>query len=214
MIPLLVIAGAAIIGIIAAALLLALYWIRIEICGHIERYGRACAAGSVRWGLIGVHYRSDDPSVVTVRIGKRVLVRHRFSPAEEPEEPAPAIAAPTAATRLPSPAEARRMLGYVKKPLAAFLRSLSIRQLLCCVRLGTGEPCSTGMIYGWFWALKGMLSPADRIRLHMEPDFCRPALEGECTFAIGIEHPLLVLFAVLQLLAVSEVRGMLREAMA
>lgn len=197
--------------IVVVAVIVALYVLRIEIRGSLERCGTTTVTGSVRWGALAAEYRREEAGIFRVLIFNHPVYR-RIGTGEKEEEEAtpPEEKKPPAEKKgLPSPDEALFLLRILKEPATVLLRSLSVRDLFCDVRFGTGEACTTGLVYGYFWTMKGILSPLGQVRLYMDPDFSRPVCEGRLSVAIGIERPLLVLVATGKLLAVPEVRAML-----
>lgn len=197
--------------IVVVAVIVALYVLRIEIRGSLERCGTTMVTGSVRWGALAAEYRMEEAGIFRVLIFNHPVYRRIGTGEKEEEEATPPEEKqpPGGKKGLPSPDEALFLLRILKEPATALLRSLSVRDLLCDVRFGTGEACTTGLVYGYFWTMKGILSPLGQVRLHMDPDFSRPVCEGRLSVAIGIERPLLVLVATGKLLAVPEVRAML-----
>ncbi|MBN1194052.1 MAG: DUF2953 domain-containing protein [Methanomicrobiaceae archaeon] len=198
------------VAIVCVAVIVALYVLRIEIRGSLKRCGTTTVTGSVRWGALAAEYRTEEAGIFRVLIFNHPVYR-RLGTGEKEEEAAPPEEKqpPGEKKGLPSPDEALFLLRILKEPATALLRSLSVRDLFCDVRFGTGEACTTGLVYGYFWAIKGILSPLGQVRLCMDPDFSRPVCEGRLSVAIGIERPLLVLVATGKLLAVPEVRAML-----
>jgi hypothetical protein len=195
-------------AIVVVAVIVALYVLRIEIRGSLERCGTTMVTGSVRWGALAAEYRTEGAGIFRLLLFDHPVYR-RIDTGEEKAAPPEEIKPTGGEKGLPSPNEALFLLGLLKEPATVLLRSLSVRELLCDVRFGTGEACTTGLVYGYFWTMKGILSPVGQVRLHMNPDFSRQVCEGTLSVAIGIERPLLVLVATGKLLAVPEVRSML-----
>ncbi|KQC05175.1 MAG: hypothetical protein APR53_08235 [Methanoculleus sp. SDB] len=203
-------AVAVIAAIAIAAVITALYLLRIEISGSLERCGTTTVTGTVRWGALAAEYRTEGAGIFRLLlfghpVYRRIDTGGRKEEAALPGEKQP----PGERGGLPSPDEALFLLRILKEPAMVLLRSLSVRDLLCDVRFGTGEACTTGLVFGYFWTMKGILSPLGQVRLHMDPDFSRPVCEGRLSVAIGIERPLLVLVAAGKLLAFPEVRAIL-----
>lgn len=71
----------------------------------------------------------------------------------------------------------------------AFLRSLSFRRLECRAVVGLLCPAETGMLYGYFWAVKSLLCSSGRVRLEMIPDFTKARLEGHLELDLDVRYP-------------------------
>ncbi|MCQ8893498.1 MAG: DUF2953 domain-containing protein [Methanolinea sp.] len=74
--------------------------------------------------------------------------------------------------------------------LQHFLRSLCIRHLRCRAVVGLSDPAGTGILYGYFWALKSLLVQFPSVSLVVTPDFTRERLEGEINAEVLVAHPL------------------------
>lgn len=72
------------------------------------------------------------------------------------------------------------LTGYALNRLGRILRSIRPRSLHLEALIGTGEPDTTGYLYGAFWALRPFLSRKSHIVI--TPDFERQILEGEASF--------------------------------
>jgi hypothetical protein len=66
------------------------------------------------------------------------------------------------------------------------------------IRIGTGDPVATGMLYGGFWAARFALM-ASRIVIDMVPEFERKILEMDLVIRLRINHPLCILIAGIRL---------------
>lgn len=69
------------------------------------------------------------------------------------------------------------LTGHALNRLGRILSSIHPRSLHLEALIGTGEPDTTGYLYGAFWALRPFLSR--RSRIVITPDFERQILEGE-----------------------------------
>jgi hypothetical protein len=74
------------------------------------------------------------------------------------------------------------------KKIAGHIR---IRKASCRLVFGTGNPCSTGVAWGWFCALRGVFPR--QAALSVKPDFLRKRFEGNVQ--VGVEFTLAVLVA-------------------
>jgi|GEM_PF-894370 len=74
------------------------------------------------------------------------------------------------------------------------------------MKLGLGDPVSTGEICGIYWASKFVMM-ASRVYVDLEPVFDREVLNLDITLRFTIRHPLLVLIAAARLSMDPGVRG-------
>lgn len=72
------------------------------------------------------------------------------------------------------------LTGYALNRLGRILRSIRPRSLHLEALIGTGQPDTTGYLYGAFWALRPFVSR--RSHIVITPDFERQILEGEASF--------------------------------
>lgn len=81
--------------------------------------------------------------------------------------------------------------------ILSFLRSLSqsfsFDLLECQAVVGLCGPAETGMLYGYFWALKSIFCSSRRFHLEMVPDFTRERLEGHLDLEGSIRYPFTLL---------------------
>ncbi|MCU0632648.1 MAG: DUF2953 domain-containing protein [Methanolinea sp.] len=73
--------------------------------------------------------------------------------------------------------------------LRSLIQSLSFRHLHCQAVVGLAGPAETGMLYGYFWALRSMLRHSGRIHLEMVPDFTSERLEGHLEMDVHVRYP-------------------------
>lgn len=66
------------------------------------------------------------------------------------------------------------------------------------IRIGTGDPVATGMLYGGYWATRFVLR-ASRIFIDIKPDFDRKILEMDMIIRIPVNHPFRILIAGIRL---------------
>ncbi|OPX66793.1 MAG: hypothetical protein A4E37_01783 [Methanoregulaceae archaeon PtaB.Bin056] len=69
------------------------------------------------------------------------------------------------------------------------LRSLSFKRLDCRAVVGLSGPAETGMLYGYFWAVRPLLCRNGRTNLELIPDFTKEHLEGHLELDAGISYP-------------------------
>jgi len=71
----------------------------------------------------------------------------------------------------------------------ATIRSLSFRRLDCRAVVGLSGPAETGMLYGYFWAMKPLLFSNGRTNIELVPDFTKERLEGRLELDARISRP-------------------------
>ncbi|HDR73498.1 MAG TPA: DUF2953 domain-containing protein [Methanoculleus sp.] len=203
----------------AAALVLALYLIPIEIAGTVGYHTTPHAEMCSRWGPVAGEVVPGEPLEIRVLLfGRRVYSRRisveEKAPAEEKEK---IDAERQAAAEEKKRALPTEMLGtfvrawpYLKRPIVTALRSLRVEYLASDARLGFGNPAVTGEVYGWYWALKGILWPLENVRLNMEPAFSERVIEGDASLCIAIQHPLRIMLAGAWALTRKPVRDLIR----
>jgi hypothetical protein len=205
--------------VMLTGLLIALWVVPITICGTIGYAGGPSADLQTRWGVLGIAIRPGDETEIRISLVGRTILSRRLKPkpAAPPERipEIPEIPIPVEKEERigPSPLEVVRKLyaawPYLKKPLLTGLRSLHLEYLTCTLRLGFDDPATTGEVYGQFWALKGMLSPIERLSLTMTPFFDREVIEGTGLLCIAVRRPLLILLAFATALTKKPVRDLL-----
>jgi hypothetical protein len=108
----------------------------------------------------------------------------------------------------PSPADLRSVEGYLTliprliKPSGRFglvlYHQSTFEGINGRIRIGTGDPVATGMLYGGYWATRFVLRES-RIFVAMIPDFDRKILEMDMVIRLRVNHPLRILIAGIRL---------------
>lgn len=78
------------------------------------------------------------------------------------------------------------------------VRHLRIDTFSCHARIGCGDPCTTGIIYGYIQAIIPLL-PANT-EIYIIPDFDMPALEGEVRLVTLIIYPFSLLVSLCRMI--------------
>ncbi len=78
-------------------------------------------------------------------------------------------------------------------------RYVRLQRVSADITLGLPNTAETGIAFGYFHAIKGILSPVSSVSLQMEPDFDRTVCEGEISCTIEVRYPLLLGFRLLQI---------------
>jgi hypothetical protein len=185
-----------------AAMILALYLVPIEIAGTVCYYKKPEATVQTRWGAFAVDVVPGEPLEIRLLLfGRRVY--RRLIPIEElppPEKEKEIEAKKRAAEEEKKPVPPAEMLKrfvhawpYLKKPVYTALHSLRVEYFTSDARLGFGNPVVTGEVYGWYWVVKGILSPIGSVTLHMEPAFTERVIEGEASLCLAVQRPLMIM---------------------
>ena len=92
----------------------------------------------------------------------------------------------------------------------AVFRQIRIDEVRGKVRIGLGDPVSTGMMYGGYWASRFAMN-ASRIFIVMEPVFGPRIAEGGLTIRLKLRHPLVILIEAVRLIRNPDVRGLMKS---
>jgi hypothetical protein len=95
--------------------------------------------------------------------------------------------------------------------MRAILRHLSIRMIEGAFTVGLQNPADTGMVFGFFSAVRPLLFPCTRISLSMTPVFDREILEGRVMADLRIREPLFIPVLVLRLAMKPGTRRLIRK---
>jgi hypothetical protein len=120
------------------------------------------------------------------------------------------ISAPTAVAEIPEGAVSIRAVVSLLQAISvlwpgilrifmAMKRQIRFQRLSCDLRLGTGSPATTGLIFGAFSAVRPLFMIDDRVSLSVTPIFDREVLEGKCRFDLILHHPLIIIALILRL---------------
>jgi hypothetical protein len=115
----------------------------------------------------------------------------------------------------PSPADLRSVKGYLTliprliEPFGRFglvlYHQSTFEGINGRIRIGTGDPVATGMLYGGYRATRFVLR-ASRIFVDMIPDFDGKILEMDIAIRLRVNHPLRILIAGIRLSRKPDVR--------
>ena len=96
----------------------------------------------------------------------------------------------------------------------AILRHVSIRKVEGAFTVGLQNPADTGVVFGFFSAIRPLLFPCDRISLSMTPVFDREILEGHGMADLRISEPLFIPVLILRLAMKPRARRLVRRVAA
>lgn len=68
-------------------------------------------------------------------------------------------------------------------------RSIYLEEVNCQATIGLASPAQTGIVYGYYWALRSMFPYSDRFHIVMIPDFYRERLDGHLKVDLMVRHP-------------------------
>jgi hypothetical protein len=179
-----------------AAMIVALYVFPIEIAGTVGYHKEPQADMRTSWGPFALDVVPGEPLEIRLLLFRRRVYR-RLVPIEKrpPVEKKEKIEAEEEKAVPPAEMLKRfvRAWPYLKKPAFTALHSLRVAELTSDARLGFGNPVVTGEVYGWYWVVKGILSPLGNVHLHMEPVFNGRVIEGDASLCIAVQRPLLIM---------------------
>jgi hypothetical protein len=177
----------------------ALYFIPIEALCSIGFRDMFTVRVDVQWGIISLFFVREREN----EVGVKLLGATLFKKTLEEEGPKEAAERPEEKTTISDVIDAfhqfRPFVPYLKSLAGTVWRSLKIHSLHCRLCYGCTDAAITGELFGYLWALKGILSPCEKFTLEMEPDFEQPRIEGSATLRFGMEKPLLFLIAGLRI---------------
>jgi hypothetical protein len=162
---------------------------------------------TVSWAIAGIRIsRTGETSTTSVLIGGHD-VYSRKDVDELPWE----TEAPASGPHISRGEIARYLLPAVM-PLGrlcvAVFRQIRIEEICGRVRIGTGDPVSTGMLYGGYWASRFAMN-ASRIFVEMEPVFGARVVDCDLTLRLKLRHPLVIIIEAFILLRNSSVRKLM-----
>lgn len=88
----------------------------------------------------------------------------------------------------------------VRNFLELFLNSLRIKCIETDIRFGTGDPASTGCIFGIFSSVRPLLVLHRNVNFIFSPDLEEMVLEGEIKVILFVECPFLILLSLFQII--------------
>jgi len=154
----------------------------LELSGTLIASQKLSASFEGRWGVLGIRASERDAEFM---LFSYPVFRKPFG--GEKEEATEEEAAGTR-DKLDN---ALTLWPEIRGPLRDFLRQVSVQRLSCDLTLGLGNPASTGICYGIYYAVKGMLSPLQQVSLVMRPEFTSQVIEGKATLDITVRRAVL-----------------------
>ncbi len=217
----------AVLLIVIAFLLLVLAVVPIDVTGSLKLAEIASGSIVVSWGLLGFRWDMKERGNIGFFLVDRQIFSTSFEQKEEAAEqggktPAAYAHPGTGEKQEVAKQKEKRTLPvkpgvfiqawpYLRRTLAVILNALVIRSLSCRIRLGLDDPAMTGVLYGWYWTVRGMLSAIRRVSIDMEPVFDHEVIEGSASFAVRIKNPLKIIFTACWALTKAPVRRLIRS---
>ncbi len=189
--------GGAVILLAVLSIVLILYLLitSLIITATLHKEGSAVSAcGLICWGIFGIRLCwGKGCGVLQLVSGNRTLwskTLHREALLSIPSIPKKPSRGEAIAWRQLLP-ELRVIPGYI-------VRHLRLREVSAEVTLGFPSAPTTGMAYGYFHALKGMMAPLSAVSLQMTPDFDRAICDGQLRCSFEIRFPFLLGYRLLR----------------
>ena len=190
--PAVILVGAIILAL--ASLELCLYAVPIRIRLHVDcAQDRRAAFISARWLCLGIRCTlSRGEQSFSPLLGDVLIPLPASLPGATPG---------TGGMRDRSPEDRRAhtALSYIHSAVTylpdlisiarATFRSVSFRRLDCRAVIGLSGPAETGMLYGFFWAVKPLICRNGRTNLELVPDFTKEHIEGRLELDARISRP-------------------------
>ncbi len=135
------------------------------------------------WNILAAEWDSGGGGRMSVYLAqKRILLRERH-------EGAKGLRAEGRFRRTSKRSNVRslaRAIGYLKKTVG----HIRVRTASCRLVFGTGDPCETGVVWGWFHAIRGLLP--ETASVSVAPDFIRKRFEGNVHMVVEFTMALLI----------------------
>ena len=176
----------------------------------------------IRWGIISFHHTGEEGEIrlinrriftvkpgagddedVTETVGKKEEVSPQAK--EDLEEESQKLTVKKGKQIL-------QIWPVIWPEIKALLRIITFDRFTCRLRLGFDDAALTGEAYGYFQALRGILTPEQRVQMYMEPVFHDEAFRLRAVLGFSIRHPVLLFPPVIRLVMNREIRALIKEA--
>jgi hypothetical protein len=199
-----------VVALFILSLMLALYWIPVDIIGTAEKEGEILISSiSILWGVFGFTVHHEGTTLVTFLLFHQPLLTWHW------KERAKNI--------FYSRAERKsldlkvfvllfiRLWPDIRTVITALVQSLVLRRFECKIVYGTTDAALTGRIFGYCSAVLPAQFLAEDIFVDIIPVFGKNLLNGHISISIRIERLLFILIPVLKMIMNPEVRGFLGD---
>lgn len=163
----------------------------------------------LRWWQLGMGYiRGKDRPFRFLLFSGEIPFQASESPETDGGELPEAAGKPAV---LPIILKIHAVWPYISHFLSQVWHSLSLDRLEIAGTVGTGDPALTATIFGWCWAIRGMLWPNKTVRIAIAADFEEKRLEGSVSATVKLRYPSVILVRAVALIRHPEVRTLLRS---
>ena len=172
---------------LTGAVLTSLYHIPVRIrLGAVFSSQHPSITGGAGWGIFsGTVSWEAGGWVMRFRVGTTPLYTTRGGPGrKEPAEPGPSDEEEISPCRPPF----QTIVPLIPRLIAIALSHLCIGRIDTDIVFGAGDPATTGMVYGWYHAVRPLIT-RNGSSILVEPDFTRQLLEGEAEGVMLITRP-------------------------
>lgn len=208
---------------ILLVIVLAVSFVPVRFTGSVLMQGITKTEGEadIRWGIISFHHTGEEGEIrlinrriFTVKPGagddgdvkETVGEKEGVSPQakEDLEQESQKLTVKKGKQIL-------QIWPVIWSEIKAVLRTITFDRFTCRLRLGFDDAALTGEAYGYFQALKSILTPEQRVQMYMEPVFHEEAFRLRAALGFSIRHPVLLLPPVIRLVMNREIRALIKE---
>lgn len=100
----------------------------------------------------------------------------------------------------------KRILPNLKTLLGYLSKAISIHSIMCDIKIGFPSASTTGVLYGYYWAIRSFLTPFRQISLNMAPVFDHTVFDGQISVQLEVRHPFVVISQLVRFLISKPVR--------
>lgn len=198
------------IALLILSLMLALYWIPVDIIGTAEKEEEIFTSSiSILWGAFGFTVCHEQTTLATFLLFHQPLLtwqwKERAKNVVYTRAERKSLDLKVIVIRL------IRLWPDIRAVIPALMRSLVLRRFECEIVYGTTDAALTGRIFGYCSALLPAQFLAENIFIDFIPVFGRNCLNGRLMVSVRVERLLFVLIPVLKLIMNQEMRGVLGD---
>ncbi|MBN1431996.1 MAG: DUF2953 domain-containing protein [Methanomicrobiaceae archaeon] len=189
-------------GLVIAAVIIILavhFFLPVRISGRLRSCRSDLFLLRIRWGILRVSVNISAGAIVTLylysfRIKEFPVTGTESSSGYEDEEKEKEEEKEGFNTKMISP---------VTDLLATVFRQTGFEYLRLDAKVGLGDPFDTGMIFGFAFALRGIMHCDDRFELNILPVFETEALEFDIEGGIRVKDPFRIFFSAFRIFRIS-----------
>lgn len=202
-------------------IVLAVSFVPVKFTGSVLMQGITEAEADIHWGIISFHHTGEEGEIrlinrriFTVKPGAGDGEDVKETVGEKEEESPQAKADLEQESQKLTVKKGKQILQIwpvIWSELKVVLRTITFDRFTCRLRLGFDDAALTGEAYGYFQALKGILTPKRRVQMYMEPVFHDEAFRLRAALVFSIRYPVLLLPPVIRLVMNREIRALIKE---